>query len=375
MSYRISQLFSAVVPIIAPFPPLSTRPTMRGQRTVKTYHTSPTQLEQPEPTLHGHHGPIHRTAGQADDWAAKTTAYQPKYWQQHNNHTRGPAENGQTTKEHTRRETNDSGTATATKHGQPSPYGPQHNPGRADQWRPRHRRTNTSHRAPSVARHPPHRTGRPPQTSEQPEKTTKTTSGYTGRGCSAITPTTHRLTIRPLIQLGTDQTPGKKRPDNEQTARKPANTQPARHARVETGTVSHGFATTCCATPASDHTHERTTKPRFDHSTTDKPTKPTYFEPPTPRRQQLTITGCAHADLRTKEPTVHRSSTRQPRTRQRRQQQKRTHDEHHIAADTPQHQPSSCGNNDATINRPHASRPTSNQPDMQGSIRERRPRG
>ena len=34
----------------------------------------------------------------------------------------------------------------------------------------------------------------------------------------------------------------KKRPDSEQTARKPANTKPARHARVETGTVPHVLA-------------------------------------------------------------------------------------------------------------------------------------
>ena len=137
------------------------------------------------------------------------------------------------------------------------------------------------------------------------------------------------------------------------------------------------MATTCCATPAGDHMHEHTITPRFHHSTTDQPTKTTYFGPPTPRAKRLTITGCAHTDLRTKATTAHTSSTRQPRTRQRRQQQKKPNDEQadHKAADTPKHQPNSCGNNDATINRRHASRPTSNQPDMQGSIRERRPTG
>ena len=188
---------------------------------------------------------------------------------------------------------------------------------------------------------------------------------------------THRPTIRRLTQPGTDETAAEKRPDNEQTARKPANTQPARHARVETGTASHGLATTCCATPAGDGTHEPTTKTRFHHSTTDQPTKTTYFEPRTTRPQRLTITGCAHADLRTKDPTAHTSSTRQPRTRQRRQQQQKPNNEQadQKAADTPKHQPNSCGNNDATIYRPHESRPTSNQSDMQGAIRERRPTG
>ena len=109
MSYRISKLFSAVVPVVATFLPLRTRPNMRGRRTVKTYHTGPTQLDQPEPTLHGHHCRTHPTAGQADHWAAKMTAYQPKYWQQHNNHTRGRPETGQTTNKHPRRETNDIG--------------------------------------------------------------------------------------------------------------------------------------------------------------------------------------------------------------------------------------------------------------------------
>ena len=180
-----------------------------------------------------------------------------------------------------------------------------------------------------------------------------------------------------MTQPGTDQTAAEKRPDGEQTARKPANTQHARHARVETGTPSHGLATTCWATPAGDHTHERSTTPRFHHSTTNQPTKMTYFEPLTPRPKRFIITCYAHADLRTKEPTVHTSATRQSRTRQRRQQQKKPKDEqaNHKAADTPKHQPNICGNNDATINRPHASRPTSNQPDMQGSIQKRLPTG
>ena len=98
-----------VVPIVSTFLPLRTRPTTKGRRTVQTYHTGSAQLKQPEPTLHGHHGSTHPTAGQADHWAAKATAYQPKYWQQHNNHTRGRPETLQTTKNHARREINDIG--------------------------------------------------------------------------------------------------------------------------------------------------------------------------------------------------------------------------------------------------------------------------
>ena len=120
-------------------------------------------------------------------------------------------------------------------------------------------------------------------------------------------------------------------------------------------------------------THHNAEIPLFDN----QPTKTTYFEPSTPRPQRLTITGCAHADLRTKEPTAHASSTQQPRTRECRQQQKIVNKEQadHKAANTHKHQPNCCGNNDATINRPHASQPTSNQPGMQGSIREWRPTG
>ena len=170
--------------------------------------------------------------------------------------------------------------------------------------------------------------------------------------------------------------PAEQPPDNEQTTRKPANTQPARHARVETGTASHGLVKTCCAEPSGDHSPERTTTPTFHHSTADQPTKTAYFEPATPRPQWLTITGCAHADLRTKEPTAHTSSTRWPRTRQRRQQQKDpTRKADHKAADTSRHERNGCGGNSTTINRPHTRRPTSNQPDMQGSMREPHPTG
>ena len=96
-----------------------------------------------------------------------------------------------------------------------------------------------------------------------------------------------------------------------------------------------------------------------------------------PRRQRLTITGCAHVGLRLKDPTEHTSCTRQPSKRLRRQQQKGPNDEKtdHHAPNTTMHQPIRCSNNDPTINRPHASRPTPNQPGMQGSKQERRPMG
>ena len=90
-----------------------------------------------------------------------------------------------------------------------------------------------------------------------------------------------------------------------------------------------------------------------------------------PRPQRLTIAGCAHAFLCMKDPTAHTSPTRQPRTRKCWQQQKRPNDEQadHTTANTTMHQPSRCGNNDATINRPDAGQPTPNQPGMQGSKR------
>ena len=191
MLSRISKRFSAVVPIVDTFLPLRTRPTMRGQRTVKTYHAGQTQLEQPEPTLHGHHGPTHLTAGQADYWAAKTTANQVKSWQLHNNLKRGHAATGLTTIKHARRETNDVGDSLQ----RPNVAGRAHTGRRTTP----DERTTCSHnegeptqragQAP-VATQLPDRTGRPPQTSELTERTTRTTSGYTNAGRSAFDPTT-----------------------------------------------------------------------------------------------------------------------------------------------------------------------------------------
>ena len=47
----------------------------------------------------------------------------------------------------------------------------------------------------------------------------------------------------------------------------------------------------------------------------------------------------------------------------------------HEAANTTVHQQNHCSGHDMTTNRPHASRPTPNQPGMQGSKRERHPTG
>ena len=58
-------------------------------------------------------------------------------------------------------------------------------------------------------------------------------------------------------------------------------------------------------------------------------------------------------------------------------QRNRPHDAQgdHKTANTTMYQPNYCRKNDPIINRPHAGRPTPNQPGMQGSRRERRPMG
>ena len=153
---------------------------MGGRRTVKTYHAGSTQLEQPEPTLHSHHGATHLTAGQADHWAAKTTAYQTKCWQHHYDHTCGHAASGLTTTKHARQENEvgdslqrpDAACWAHTDH-RTAPDEPA--TGGLDNGEP----TPRAGHAP-FARQPPHRTGRPLQTPEQTDKTTRTTSGYTG---------------------------------------------------------------------------------------------------------------------------------------------------------------------------------------------------
>ena len=91
---------------------------------------------------------------------------------------------------------------------------------------------------------------------------------------------------------------------------------------------------------------------------------------------RLSKTGCARADLGTRNPTQEASSTAQPTTRQRWQHHKRPRGEQadHEGANTTNHRPNRCRNNDPTINRPHANPPTPNQVGMQGSKQKRRPR-
>ena len=103
------------------------------------------------------------------------------------------------------------------------------------------------------------------------------------------------------------------------------------------------------------HPGRSTTNPASDMPATTRP-----------RPRRLTRTGCA--DLRRKDQN-------EPRTPQRWQQQNRPNDEqaNHEAAITTMHQPNHCSSNDATINRPHASRPTPNPQGMQGSKQERSP--
>ena len=153
------------------------------------------ELEQPEPNVRGHHGPTHPTAGQADIWAATTTANQAKCCQQHNNLTRRHAANGLTTTKHARRETNDVGDSLQRSQGAGQAHTghcttPQEPfTGGHDISEPRQRAGHTP-----VATQPPQRTGRPPQNSELTEKTTKTTSGYAARAAAQSTP---RRTSRP----------------------------------------------------------------------------------------------------------------------------------------------------------------------------------
>ena len=169
---------------------------------------------------------------------------------------RGRPETRHTAKQHPRRERSDVGTITATKHGWPGPYGPPHNPDGPTAGEPT---PANQHHAPGTPRlQQIHRTGQARRRNLQNKP---------GRQQKPRSTTSARTT-----QPAADQTAAGQRPDNEQTTRKPVNTQPARHARVETGTASHGLATTCCAAPADHHTHEHNRTPQLYHHEPDKPT-------------------------------------------------------------------------------------------------------
>ena len=228
---------------------------MRTQRTATTYRTGPTQLEQPVPTLRGRHDPTRPTAGQAGHSAAQTMTYQPRKCQQLNNHTRGQPETGHTAKQHPRRETSHVGTTTATRHGQPGPYRPPRNP---DGLTTGEQTPANQHHAPGTPRSRRIRRARQAGRHNPQNKP--------GRQRKPCPTTSARAT-----QLAADQTAGQ-RPDNVQTTRKPANTQPARHARVETGTASHGLSTTCCAAPADRHANKDNRTLRLYHHEPDQRT-------------------------------------------------------------------------------------------------------
>ena len=76
-----------------------------------------------------------------------------------------------------------------------------------------------------------------PNNTETAEATIRTTSGGASAGRSAKKPTAKKLTIRQLAQPCTIATAAEKQADHQQTTPKPANTQQARHAGVETGTT------------------------------------------------------------------------------------------------------------------------------------------
>ena len=117
--------------------------------------------------------------------------------------------------------------------------------------------------------------------------------------------------------------------DRKQTTRKPANTRPARRARVETGTASNEMAAPWCATPADDHAHEHNRTPQLYHyergpTNVDKP----HYTALGPTKTQLasadtdvpaaqttfgdTTTGSSATKPTQTKPTMRRP--RQPRT-------------------------------------------------------------
>ena len=109
--------------------------------------------------------------------------------------------------------------------------------------------------------------------------------------------------------------------------------------------------------------------------------------PPYPRTQQNTTT----LPLRTRPTNINNlnyttpgqtrtqltSTDTEVRRWNHRQQRDGTHanENDNEAAQTTAHQPHRSCSRDLTVNRPHASRPTPNQPGVHGSKRERRPTG
>ena len=193
------------------FSPPEDTPHREGATQRQNIPCPPNTLEQPEPTLHGDHGPPQPAAGQADHWAATMMTNQTKCWQQRNDLTCRHAATRLTTTKHTGREANDRGDSLQ----RPNAAGQAHTGHRTTPDKPttggHDNGAPTQHaRHSPVATQRPHRTGGPPQISELTGTTTKTKSGYTGTGCSAIDPTMHKPTIRRLTEPGTNQTAAQK---------------------------------------------------------------------------------------------------------------------------------------------------------------------
>ena len=131
-----------------------------------------------------------------------------------------------------------------------------------------------------------------------------------------------------------------------------------RGARTNTArpTMGGGLRTNVANPTKRGATHQHNTNPGQANSTAPTATRPGHDQP-TPKQA---------GQLHEQRPTA-QAPAAAPRN------QRRTAD--HEAANTTVHQQNHCSGHDMTINRPHASRPTPNQPGMQGSKRERHPTG
>ena len=135
---------------------------------------------------------------------------------------------------------------------------------------------------------------------------------------------------------------------------------------METGTASHGLGTTCCATPADHHTYKHNRTPRIYHQEPEQPTltNDTTLHLDKPRRNSPAPKRTCRLQkqhLAIRPPAAARRNPRNP--------------DDHEASKTTVHKPDRSCSRDLTVNRPHASRPTSNQPGVHGSKRERLPTG
>ena len=121
-----------------------------------------------------------------------------------------------------------------------------------------------------------------------------------------------------------------------------------------------------CATPADDHTHEHNRIPQLDH-----------YERCQPALTNRTRPHWTNQDATTQRRHGRAGCTNNVRRYDHRQQRDETHADQadHEAPQTTAHRPHRSCSRHLTVNRPRASRPTPNQPGVQGSKRERRPSG